>query len=266
VTESHEHWVKGDAYEPYIGRWSRPVAKGFVEWLDPRPGCSWLDVGCGTGALTEAILEKAKPDAVVGVDPAEDFVAYAGDHVTDARAVFGVRDALNLPGEGSNYDYVVSGLVLNFVPDSAAALAEMKRVTRSGGTIAAYVWDYSEGMEMLRIFWDAARELDDGAADLDEGARFPICRPEALESAWERAGLHRVDVVPIEIDTVFRDFDDFWKPFLGGQGPAPTYTMSLPVSSQEDLRGLLLTKLGVGSDGSIPLRARAWAVRGIRSE
>ena len=139
----------------------------------------------------------------------------------------------------------------------------MKRVTSPGGSIAAYVWDYLDGMEMMRHFWDAATELDEGAASLDEGVRFPICNPEPLRSLWEEAGLDDVAVAPIETDTVFRDFDDLWTPFLGGQGPAPTYTMSLDEPARDALRELLRERLPVEPDGSIHLRARAWGVRGV---
>ncbi|MGH2729290.1 MAG: class I SAM-dependent methyltransferase [Actinomycetota bacterium] len=259
---AHERWSKGSAYEPYVGRWSRLAAKGFIDWLAPTPGGRWIDVGCGTGALTETILGTAQPTSVRGVDPSQDFVGFASGRIADPRAEFAVADAHHLPDHGDPYDYTVSGLVLNFVSDPAGALAAMKKVTRAGGCIAAYVWDYSDGMEMMRYFWDAAAELDPHAASLDEGVRFPICRPERLRSLWEQATLHEVAVVPIDIETEFRDFDDYWSPFLGGQGPAPTYNLSLAGSAREELKTLLRRRLPVGDDGSIPLRARAWGVRG----
>lgn len=219
-------------------------------------------MGCGTGALTETILESARPASVRGVDPSRDFVSFAGAHIDDRRAEFAVEEAQRITGGEGLYDYTVSGLVLNFVPDTAAALREMKRVTSAGGCMAAYVWDYSEGMEMMRYFWDAATELDPSAASLDEGTRFTICRPEPLRSLWNEAILDQVTVVPIEIETAFRDFDDYWTPFLGGQGPAPTYNMSLGQSQRKALKTLLRRRLPAEDDGSIRLRARAWAVRG----
>jgi SAM-dependent methyltransferase len=238
------------------------VARDFIAWLDPAPNARWLDVGCGTGALTETILASARPAFVRGVDPSPDFLEFARRRIAEPTAEFSVGYASHLPSEGGPYDYTVSGLVLNFVPDPAGALAEMKRTTRAGGCIAAYVWDYSEGMEMMRHFWDAATELDQNAASLDEGVRFSICRPDPLRSLWLRADLRDVTVVPIEIEVVFRDFDDFWSPFLGGQGPAPTYNMSLAESARGELEALLRGRLPIREDGSIQLRARAWAVRG----
>ena len=256
------HWTKGDSYEPYVGRWSRLVATRFIDWLAPTADGRWLDVGCGTGALTETILRTARPSSVRGVDSSDGFVGFARDRITDPRAEFEVADAVHLPGDDGSRDYTVSGLVLNFVPNQAGALDEMRRVTREGGLIAAYVWDYAEGMELMRYFWDAAAELDPGAASLDEGPLFPICNPEPLRSLWEQAALHDVSVVPIDIDTTFKDFDDYWSPFLGGQGPAPSYTMALGESARHELKTLLRERLPVEVDGSVRLRARAWAVRG----
>ncbi|MGH2777013.1 MAG: class I SAM-dependent methyltransferase [Actinomycetota bacterium] len=257
-----DQWGRGGGYEPYVGRWSRLVATRFIDWLASAPGGRWLDIGCGTGALTETILGAARPALVRGVDPSEEYVKFARDRIADRSAEFEVADAHHLPGDDGSYDYAVSGLVLNFVPNPARALAEMKRVTRAGGSIAAYVWDYAGGMELVRYFWDAATELDRHAASLDEGVRFAICRPEPLRSLWEQAAIREVSVVPIDIDTVFRDFDDYWSPFLGGQGPAPSYAMSLDESARAELSALLRRRLPIQDDGSIRLRARTWGVRG----
>jgi SAM-dependent methyltransferase len=256
-----EKWETASLYEPFIGRWSRLVADRFLDWLTPAPKVRWLDVGCGTGALTEAILRSAMPALVCGVDPSNDYVQFAIRRIVDVRARFLVANAEDLSDAAGAYDYVVSGLSLNFLPDPNGALEEMKRVSDSGGCIAAYVWDYSAGMEMLRYFWDAARELDPNAASADEAVRFPMCNPESLVSLWGAVGLGEVAVIPIDVDTKFHDFDDFWSPFLGAQGPAPGYTMSLPESAREDLKALIRRRLPVGADDSIPLRARAWAVR-----
>jgi hypothetical protein len=157
---------------------------------------------------------------------------------------------------------VVSGLVLNFVPTPVAALLEMARVTSKGGTVAAYVWDYAGKMELMRVFWDVAAELAPDAAKLDEGVRFPLCRAEALESLFASNGLANVEVTSIEIPTPFADFDDYWRPFLGGQGPAPAYAMSLDEPARTRLRDRLRERLPTAANGSIALTARAWAVRG----
>jgi SAM-dependent methyltransferase len=257
-----ENWSAGDLYEPYVGRWSRLVARAFVEWLDVKRGADWLDVGCGTGALTQTILERADPRSVVGIDASREYVDYAAAHTPDDRAKFTVADAQDLTLEPSSVDASVSGLCLNFVPEPARAVAEMCRVTRPGGRVAAYVWDYAEGVQFIRHFWDAAIALDPQAAKLDEGPRFPLCRPEAMHELWSAAGLSEVEVTPIEIETPFRDFEDYWSPFTGGQGPAPAYAMSLPEGQRAAVRERLRRMLVPGADGRIVLRARAWAARG----
>ena len=259
---THDVWQAGDAYEAYVGRWSRPVAAAFLDWLAIPPGRSWLDVGCGTGALTAAILERSQPSAVTGMDPSESFLAVARDRIRDPRADFRPADARDLPLPAAAVDVTVSALALNFVPEPAAAVAEFVRVTRPGGTVAAYVWDYAGGMEMMRYFWDAAVALDPAAAELAEAHRFPLCQPDPLRLLWTDAGLGAVTVSPIEVPMVFVDFDDYWRPFLGGQGPAPGYAMSLPVQQRDALRDRIRATLVSTADGSIPLVARAFAVRG----
>ncbi len=263
--EPADVWASGAAYEPYIGRWSRLVARRFLNWLGVSPGRRWLDVGCGTGALSEAILEIAAPVEVVGVDPSADFVAYARGHVLDPRARFEVGDARGLPSLPRGFDAVVSGLVLNFVPDPGAAVAEMARVARPGGTVGAYVWDYAAGIGLIRRFWDAAVALDPSARDVDEGRRFAaFSRPETLVDLLHGAGLREVESCAIGVPTLFRHFDDYWTPFLGGQGPAPGYAMSLSEDRRVALRERLRADLPVAADGSISLFARAWGVRGVR--
>jgi SAM-dependent methyltransferase len=255
-------WQMADAYEAYIGRWSRPVAERFVQWVGGPADRRWLDVGCGTGALTAAVLSTAQPVEVVGLDPSAGFVTDARTRAADPRSGFCVGEAGALPFQDSTFDAVVSGLALNFVPEPERAAAELARVTRPGGTVAAYVWDYAAGMAMLRHFWDAAAVLDAGAASLDEGRRFPLCRPEPLARVWGGAGLGAVSVYPIDVPTRFVDFDDYWTPFLGGQGPAPGYVRSLTSAQRDALRTLLRSRLPHGPDGVISLTARAWAVRG----
>jgi SAM-dependent methyltransferase len=256
-------WAVGEPYEAYVGRWSRRVAETFVRWLEVPAGGRWLDVGCGTGALARTVLAHADPEHVVGVDPSQGFLEYARAQVAGSRSTFRVGDARSLPFDDGSFDAVVSGLALNFVPEPARAVTELTRVAVSGGVVAAYVWDYAEGMAMMRRFWDAASALDATAADLDEGPRFPLCRPEPLRQLWADAGLDAVAVRAIEIPTVFADFDDYWTPFLGGQGPAAGYVKSLDNEHVRALRDLLRARLPVGADGSIPLSARAWAVRGV---
>jgi SAM-dependent methyltransferase len=265
VAEVREAWAVGAAYESYVGRWSRLVARELLRWLAVSPGSSWLDVGCGTGALVEAILEGAAPRAVVGVDRSAGFVSDARARVADRRVAFGIADAQALPLADGAFDAVVSGLVLNFVPQPDGMVAEMARAGRPGSTIALYVWDYAGRMELMRRFWDAAKGLDPAAAALDEGVRFPGCAAAPLEALFTAAGLASVATRAIDVPTRFRDFDDLWSPFLGGQGPAPAYATSLPDDRRAALREGLRAALRVASDGSISLTARAWAVRGTRA-
>jgi SAM-dependent methyltransferase len=257
---AYEKWTAGDAYEAYMGRWSRRMAVAFVRWLGVPAQRRWLDVGCGTGALAATVVAEADPAEVVGVDPSEAFVATARDRIGNTRATFQVGDAQALPVPDSQFDSVVSGLVLNFVPEPSRAVAELRRAAKPGGAVAAYVWDYAEGMEMLRHFWAAAAELDPTA--VDEGLRFSLCRPDPLRRLWTDAGLDEAAVDALEVPTVFADFDDYWSPFLGGQGPAPGYTMSLTEEHRQALRESLHGRLPSSQDGSIQLTARAWAVRG----
>ncbi len=257
-------WASGDAYEPYVGRWSRRVASVFLPWLSAESGQHWLDVGCGTGALTETVLALAAPASVKGVDPSEGYLQHARHRVNDQRATFEVGNASSLPVRDGGFDAIVSGLVLNFVPDAAKTVREMARVAADGGVVGAYVWDYAGDMQLMRYFWDAAVALDPAAQDLDEGVRFPLCRPEPLRTLFLGAGLADVDVRAIDVPTPFRDFDDYWMPFLGGQGPAPGYAMSLTEERRVGLRDRIRTALPFADDGSISLTARAWAVCGRR--
>jgi SAM-dependent methyltransferase len=255
-------WVGADAYEAYVGRWSRLVAPRFLDWLGVPERSRWLDVGCGTGALSQAILVTCDPAEVVGVDPSPPFVAHAASQCPDPRAAFRKGDAERLPVDHGSFDAVVSGLVLNFVPDQRAALREMHRAAQPGGVVAAYVWDYADGMQLMAHFWDAAVESAPEAGTLREDLRFATCRPDPLRELFLDAGLEDVVLAEIVVPTVFTDFADYWTPFLGGQGPAPAYAMSLAEEDRAALRERLRARLPAEDDGSIRLTARAWVVRG----
>ena len=260
-TRTADTWEHGEPYERYMGRWSRRVAAQFLAWLGIPSGRRWLDVGCGNGALCGAILDNCSPFSVIGVEPSQGFLAKAQEQLA-GRVVLRQGTAAQVPLNDSTVDVTCSGLVLNFLPDPSAALVEMTRVTCDGGAIAAYLWDYAGKMELIRLFWETALELDPEAARMDEGARFPMCNPGALTLLFENSGLRAVEVIAIDIPTLFADFDDYWSPFLGGQGPAPAYAMALDSAIRQRLRDRLQQRLPVQADSSISLTARAWAVRG----
>jgi SAM-dependent methyltransferase len=257
-----DNWAAGDAYEGYMGRWSRPLARAFVGWLAPPRGATWLEVGCGTGALTSAICDLGAPASVVACDPSESFVSHARRALPDERVSFVVGGADTLPAAPPFFDCVVSGLVLNFVADAAAAVRRMAARLKPGGVVGAYVWDYGTGMEFLRRFWDEAVALDPGAAALDEANRFPLGKPGALGLLFREAGLANVAVEGLEVPTVFQSFDDFWMPFLRGTGPAPSYATALSPEGRDRLRQRLADRLRTDAGRSVRLKARAWAAVG----
>lgn len=256
-------WASGAAYEAYVGRWSRLVAHEFLAWLDLPPAQRWLDAGCGTGALAETILREAAPSTITGIDTSLGFIPHAQSRLEGSRVHFSIGDLQALPLADAAFDAAVSGLVLNFVVDQPQAVREIARVVRPGGVVAVYVWDYAGKMEFIRRFWESAITLNPAAAALNQGERFPICQPEPLAALFQSAGLQAVEVRAIDIPTVFRSFDDYWGPFLGGQGPAPAYTMALGAAERTALRERLRADLPVAGDGSIHLIARAWAVQGV---
>ena len=265
MPEVRDTWAAGSSYEDFMGRWSRRLAPRFLSWLRVPEGVHWLDVGCGTGALTHAICNHAQPASVLGCDPAEPFIDFARRSSRDVRAVFVVAGANGLPKRADGYGSVTSLLALNFFADSEAAVREMRSRAAVQGVVSACVWDYGGGMELLRRFWDVVAALDTAARELDEGRRFPLCRPEALVGLFRAAGLNDVRCEPIEILTPFTSFEDYWRPLLGGTGPAPSYVAALDADRRTALARTLEETLPRGPGGTIALTARAWAVRGTAS-
>lgn len=257
-------WGNTATYEAYMGRWSRPMAEAVLEWLKLPPELTWLDVGCGTGALTRVVLDVADPRAILGVDPSADFLTSARQ-IADPRVRFALGDAAALPAPHDSYDVVIAGLVLHFVPDPQAAVCEMARVTRRGGTVAAYVWDPAGERQFTRPLWQAATALDPVAAAQDPSTQAPLCQPEPLAALFTGAGLQAVAVEALATPIVFRDFDDFWQPhLLGGSSPAQRYVASLGDEHRMALRERLHAMLPIAADGSIPLLGHVWAVRGTK--
>jgi SAM-dependent methyltransferase len=220
-------------------------------------------VGCGTGALTEAVCQHAEPASLLACDPSPEFVSFARNSIIDSSVTFVIAGADDLPRRDGGFDLIVSGLVLNFLPQPLDAVRSMRERIHRGGVLAAYVWDYAEGMQFLRIFWDEAVALDPSAAQLDEGRRFPLCRPDALIQLFEQGGVDPVEARAFEIETAFPDFDAYWSPFLGGTGPAPSYVTSLDRNARRQLRLRLERRLAPSADGSIRLTARALGIRGL---
>ena len=240
------------------------VALLFLDWLDNPADRTWIDIGCGSGGLTHQIAVRCSPSKLLGIDFSGGFVESAKTQVPSAD--FSVESAAELELPDRSMDLAVSGLVLNFVPDSGKVISEMARIVRPGGTVASYVWDYAGHMQIMRYFFDSALEIDKGASSLDDGVNAPICRPQSLTDAFNAAGLVDVETTAIDIPTPFVDFDDYWSPFLGGTGSAPRYCMSLDESTRDRIKTSIQAKLPTGPDGEILLAARAWAVKGtVRS-
>jgi SAM-dependent methyltransferase len=257
-----DRWAVGAAYEAYMGRWSRPLAKTFVEWLALDARAHWLDVGCGTGAVTAAICELGKPASVVACDPSGPFLETASSTLPDKRVSFELATAERLPDRDGGFDAIVSGLVLNFVPDPERALSAMRQRLSPHGIVAAYVWHYAGGMEFLGHFWEAALALDPGAASLDESKRFQFCTAKGLEALFRAAGVGKVEIEGTRVTTQFASFDDYWEPFLGRTGAAPSYVAALDADHRDRLRAAVRERLEPDADGRISLSASAWMVRG----
>jgi SAM-dependent methyltransferase len=251
-----------EAYHQLMGRWSQRLAPQFIQFAQVRDGESVLDVGTGTGSVALAVAASTQGGEIVGVDPASAYVEYAKGRSSDPKVRFQVADAQDLPFPPQSFDRCLSCLVLNFVPDAAKAVSEMRRVAKLGGALAACVWDYEDGMEMLRFFWDAAVALDP-AAEARHERHMPYCRKGELRGLWHAAGLDRVVQTSLTITFEFASFEDFWQPFLTGQGPSGSYATALPSDQQARLRDRLREQLLGGSpDGAFTLKGRAWAVKG----
>lgn len=254
---------EAQAYERFMGRWSRQLAPLFVRFAAVRDGDALLDVGSGTGALTAALASAAPASTIVGIDPAAPYVALARARQGSAMIGFEVGDAQQMRFQNGAFDRTLSLLVVNFIPDAVKALDEMKRVTRRGGTVAAAVWDYADGMEMLRVFWDEAIALT-SASDARDERHMPFCRRGDLAALWRGRGLQNVVEEGLTIQTRFTSFDDYWAPFLEKQGPAGAYVAALSDRERDELeRRLRRRLLGEGPERAVVLNARAWAVRGI---
>jgi SAM-dependent methyltransferase len=240
-----------EGYELYMGRWSRLLALRFTAFAGVEDGQRILDVGTGTGALAASLSR----NEVVGIDPSAAFIDHAKK---SCRAQLEVGDAQALRFADQSFDHAMALLAINFVPNHEKALAEMRRVTRSGGVVSAGVWDYGGGMESLRIFWDEAAALEPSAAPKHE-RNMKLSRSGELGELWKKAGLRDVREEPIVIEQAFSSFDDYWGPFLKGVGPGGAYVASLSDGQRDRLEARLRGRL---ADGPFSLGARAWCARG----
>jgi len=256
-------FANAEAYERFMGRWSRLVAPLLVHFTGIPDAGEVLDVGSGTGSLAFSIAKLKVHSHVLGIDPSKEYVEYANSQNSfPDRVSFQIDDAQQLRFPDATFQTSVSLLVFNFIPDAKKALSEIRRVTKAGGRISAAVWDYGEGMRMLRVFWDAAASVDAAAGKHDE-KHMPLCRAGELAQLWKQGGLEHVHEQPLDITMRFESFADYWDPFLLGQGPAGAYVRSIDGDRLRNLRSAVKSQLSTKtSDEPLVLTARAWAVRG----
>jgi SAM-dependent methyltransferase len=252
--------VAGDAYDRFMGRYSHELAPRLIEFARIERSMRVLDVGCGPGPLAERLVERVGSERVSAADPSQPFVAACAARVPGADVRQAEAEALPWPDE--TFDAALAQLVVNFMRDPDAGVAEMRRVVRRDGIVAACTWDYGGEMRMLRAFWDAARAVDADAPDEGRAMRFRTS--EELDELWRRVGLVTVETAPLVVEAAYADFDDLWEPLTLGVGPAGAYCSALEPTRREELRDELFARLG-SPEGPFKLGARAWAVRGVRS-
>jgi SAM-dependent methyltransferase len=256
-------FADANAYERFMGRWSRLVAPQLVDFADVPDLGRLLDVGSGTGALAFTLAERKPRANVLGIDPSKEYVEYAkSKNPFPDRVRFETGDAQQLRLADASFDASLSLLVFNFIPDPVKALREVRRVTKPGGQVSASVWDYGDGMKMLRAFWDSAVNLDSKAEKLDE-RHMPVCRAGELSGLWRQGGLENVHEQPQVIAMRFESFVDYWDAFLLGQGPAGVYVKSLSRDQVHALRREVKSRVSPSADNlPIALSSRVWSVRG----
>jgi len=260
----HDVWELGSSYESYIGCWSYQIALSFLKKIDTEPGMDWVDIGCGTGALTRAILLCCQPFCLTGVEPSLGMLNWTNQQLKDKNLRFIEGKASDLPFTDDSVDIAVSGLVLNFLPEPVHALKEMKRIVRPGGRIAFYVWDYAHGgLELVRAFWNAAVSVTPDARRFSDAVRFSWCNEDSLTDLMVEAGLKEIKSERIVIPTLFENFEDYWQRFSKGAGPASSYYKQLPLSEQTEIRTTLQNSFTYNPNGSLELSAAAWALQGI---
>jgi SAM-dependent methyltransferase len=258
------HASDGAAYEVWLGRWANRLARAFLDFVDfPETG-ELLDVGCGTGALTLAMVERWPERGIIGVDVAAPFIAYAQSRRVGDRPIFEVGDACALKYQDRRFAGVTAHLVFLFIPKPEIALHEMRRVTCSGGTVAAVVWDSRGGLVFQRMLWDTAVAIDPNArVARDSLFANPVAIPGGLAGFFREAGLAAVEEQSLTIRMDYANFEDYWQPFLGGQGPVGAYFTNLTPDLKVRIKEAVRDAYCSGSpDGPRSLTASAWAVQG----
>jgi SAM-dependent methyltransferase len=258
------HATDGEAYEVFLGRWTRRLSEPLLDFAGFRTDGRLLDIGCGTGGMARAMAARWPARDVIGIDIATPYIAFAQSQGGPANLHFEVADAVRLPYADASFDGAAAQLVLNFVPDPLAALHEMQRVIVPGGSVVAAVWDFRGGLVYQRIFWDTAAGVDAGASvardKLFSGA---LALPDGLPRLFETAGLDRIERTSITIRMDYANFDDYWKPLCGGQGPVGTYLVGLAPDLRVCIEEAVARAYRSGApDGPRSLTATAWAARG----
>jgi SAM-dependent methyltransferase len=247
--------VAAESYDRFMGRYSQLLSPQLTDLAGVRGGQQVLDVGCGPGALTAELVTRLSPAAVAAVDPSEPFVAAARQRHPGVNVVQGSAERLPFPDR--TFDAALAQLVVHFMTDPVAGLAEMRRVTRRDGVVAACVWDHAGGQGPLGVFWRAARDLDPG---VDDESRLAGAREGHLAELFEAAGLRGIDEATISASLEHPSFDEWWEPFTRGVGPAGAYVAGLDAERQAELRDRCRSLL---PRAPFVVTARAWAARGL---
>lgn len=256
-----ESWNDSNAYDLYVGRWSRRIAGDFMQWLQPQANLSWLEVGCGTGALTTEILNSARPLRILAIDKSGAYLTKARSYISSPRVSFSKTD-LSALDAGAEFDYITSGLVLNFLSDVEEKLKCMKQYLRPGGSISAFVWDYAGHYQPMRIFWDSVKQLYKEAERFDAGIKYPLCSESNLTALFRSVDLSNIRFTKIEKIATFRDFDDYWLPIASAQGSVTEFLDTLNEGKKNDLKALVKSRLPMSLNGEIKLILSALAIEG----
>jgi ubiquinone/menaquinone biosynthesis C-methylase UbiE len=260
MTEIKVTFDDGAAYERFMGRWSRAIGEKFLAWVAPPANARWLDVGCGTGAFTQLVLQHCSPQSIVGVDPSAAQIEHARKQSAAKKADFRVADAMALPFPDGGFDVVASALVINFIPDPAKALCEMRRVVRQDGTVAAYLWDRSATSEFAP-YAPMARALHAIGAEVLRSPVVAESTPEGLKAALDAAGFSDIVITKIEASQSYRDFDDYWQAQTPPFAPPGKSVAALTDDGRIKLREILRAALPAAPDGTITYSARAVAFK-----